>query len=65
MDVWRSLDEVPDDLGHTVLVVGNFDGVHRGHQAVVSRAASSRRPSTRSGSFEVLTAGRSPCCSTC
>ncbi len=36
--VWRSLDEVPEDLGHTVLVVGNFDGVHRGHQAVVVRA---------------------------
>lgn len=36
--VWRSLDEVPADLGHTVVVVGNFDGVHRGHQAVVARA---------------------------
>lgn len=38
MRVWRSLDEVPEDLGHTVVVVGNFDGVHRGHQAVVRRA---------------------------
>lgn len=38
MAVWRSLAEVPDDLGHTVAVVGNFDGVHRGHQAVVRRA---------------------------
>jgi riboflavin kinase / FMN adenylyltransferase len=36
--VWRALVEVPDDLGHTVVVVGNFDGVHRGHQAVVKRA---------------------------
>jgi riboflavin kinase / FMN adenylyltransferase len=36
--VWRSLAEVPSDLGHTVAVVGNFDGVHRGHQAVVKRA---------------------------
>ena len=38
MAVWRSLAEVPDDLGHTVVVIGNFDGVHRGHQAVVTRA---------------------------
>ncbi len=38
MRVWRSLDEVPEDLGHTVVVVGNFDGVHRGHRAVVTRA---------------------------
>jgi riboflavin kinase / FMN adenylyltransferase len=38
VQVWRSLAEVPEDLGHTVLVVGNFDGVHRGHQAVVKRA---------------------------
>jgi riboflavin kinase / FMN adenylyltransferase len=36
--VWRSLEEVPGDLGHTVVVVGNFDGVHLGHQAVVHRA---------------------------
>ncbi|GAB3657381.1 bifunctional riboflavin kinase/FAD synthetase [Nocardioides korecus] len=38
MRTWRSLDEVPDDLGRTVTVVGNFDGVHLGHQHVVRRA---------------------------
>ena len=37
-DVWRSLDEVPADLGRTVVTVGNFDGVHLGHQQVVRRA---------------------------
>jgi riboflavin kinase/FMN adenylyltransferase len=36
--IWRSIDEVPADLGATVLVVGNFDGVHLGHRHVVSRA---------------------------
>ena len=38
MRIWRSLDEVPADLGRTVLVIGNFDGVHLGHQHVVRRA---------------------------
>ena len=31
-------DEVPDDLGRTVVTIGNFDGVHLGHQHVVRRA---------------------------
>jgi riboflavin kinase/FMN adenylyltransferase len=32
------LDEVPADLGRTVVVIGNFDGVHLGHQHVIARA---------------------------
>lgn len=38
MAMWRALDEVPADLGPTVAVIGNFDGVHLGHQHVVRRA---------------------------
>lgn len=38
MRVWRSLEQVPADLGRTVVVIGNFDGVHLGHQHVVARA---------------------------
>jgi riboflavin kinase/FMN adenylyltransferase len=38
MRVWRSLDQVPADLGRTVVVIGNFDGVHLGHQHVIKRA---------------------------
>jgi riboflavin kinase/FMN adenylyltransferase len=36
--VWQSLDEIPADLGRTAVVIGNFDGVHLGHQHVVRTA---------------------------
>jgi riboflavin kinase/FMN adenylyltransferase len=32
------MTEVPADLGRTVVTIGNFDGVHLGHQHVVRRA---------------------------
>jgi riboflavin kinase / FMN adenylyltransferase len=45
---WRGLEATPADLGRTVVTVGMYDGVHRGHQkligAAVSRARSMRRP---------------------
>lgn len=36
--LWHGLSEVPADLGRTAVVIGNFDGVHLGHQHVVRRA---------------------------
>jgi riboflavin kinase/FMN adenylyltransferase len=36
--VWRDFSEVPSDLGRTVVTIGNFDGMHLGHQHVVQRA---------------------------
>ncbi|MCL8027097.1 bifunctional riboflavin kinase/FAD synthetase [Nocardioides bruguierae] len=38
MTLWRSLDELPADLGRTAVVIGNFDGVHLGHRRVLTRA---------------------------
>ncbi|MGH6865814.1 MAG: bifunctional riboflavin kinase/FAD synthetase [Methyloceanibacter sp.] len=38
MDVVRSWREIPPSLKGAVLAIGNFDGVHRGHQAVLSEA---------------------------
>jgi riboflavin kinase/FMN adenylyltransferase len=37
VELWRSLSEVPEEIGRTAVVIGNFDGVHRGHQHVVRR----------------------------
>ena len=38
MHIWRSIDEVPADLGPSAVVIGNFDGVHLGHRHVLARA---------------------------
>jgi riboflavin kinase/FMN adenylyltransferase len=37
MRVFRNLDAVPANWGATVISIGNFDGVHLGHQHVLGR----------------------------
>ena len=41
--VFRSLDEIPAGFGPTVAAVGNFDGVHLGHRAILAAAADEAR----------------------
>lgn len=43
MRIWNSLADVPADLGPTTVTLGNFDGVHRGHQAVLERMVADAR----------------------
>lgn len=50
MDIYRHYHPLPDDARGAVVAIGNFDGIHLGHQAVIARAdALARQAGARPG----------------
>jgi riboflavin kinase / FMN adenylyltransferase len=43
MKIFRQLAEIPADYGPSIATIGNFDGVHRGHQWVIAEVVARAR----------------------
>ncbi|HMF63301.1 MAG TPA: riboflavin biosynthesis protein RibF [Edaphobacter sp.] len=43
MKIYRQLAAIPSDFGPSVATIGNFDGVHRGHQWVIAEVVARAR----------------------
>ncbi len=44
MQLFHKLEDVPKDFGPTLVSIGNFDGVHRAHSAVLRQIVERARP---------------------
>ena len=42
MQRWRGLEDIPEDWGRSVVTIGSYDGVHRGHQLIIGQAVDAR-----------------------
>ncbi|MET9086536.1 bifunctional riboflavin kinase/FAD synthetase [Streptomyces sp. NPDC004237] len=43
MQRWRGLEDIPEDWGRSVVTIGSYDGVHRGHQLIIRHAVDRAR----------------------
>ncbi|MGV9254991.1 bifunctional riboflavin kinase/FAD synthetase [Streptomyces sp. NPDC003697] len=43
MQRWRGLEDIPQDWGRSVVTIGSYDGVHRGHQLIIRHAVDRAR----------------------
>ena len=43
MQRWRGLEDIPEGWGRSVVTIGSYDGVHRGHQLIIGRTVARAR----------------------
>ncbi|MDJ1132631.1 bifunctional riboflavin kinase/FAD synthetase [Streptomyces iconiensis] len=43
MQRWRGLEDIPEGWGRSVVTIGSYDGVHRGHQLIIGRTVDRAR----------------------
>jgi FAD synthase len=56
--IFRSLEEARGRFGPCALAIGNFDGVHIGHRALLAQAIGFASQSAHSGTFGLVSQDR-------